>query len=109
MKLSEIGLMQPVLCKKAGTTWSEVFEIMKLGYSANGLAVYVRMTFGMQGQDTHSQHYWRDAADLDEKWEVFDTLSSNHQMAGATLPANHALCNGDTLTTAAHIRDNART
>ncbi len=35
--------------------------------------------------------------------------TSNHQIAGATRPANHALCNDDTLTTAAHIRDNART
>lgn len=82
MKLSEIGLMQPVLCKKTGTTWSEVFEIMKLGYSGSGRAVYVRVTFGMQGQDTHSQHYWRDAVDLDEKWEVFDTLSSNDHAVG---------------------------
>jgi hypothetical protein len=77
MKLSEIGLMQPVLCKHAGASWSEVFEIMKLGYSASGAAVYVRVTYGMQGQSAHSQHYWRDVADLDAKWEVFDTLSSN--------------------------------
>jgi len=47
---------------------------MKLGYSQNNKAVYVRVTFGMSGQDTHSHHYWRDVADLDEKWEVFDTL-----------------------------------
>jgi len=74
MKLSEIGLMKPVLCKHAKSSWSEIFEIMKLGYSQNNKAVYVRVTFGMSGQDTHSHHYWRDVADLDEKWEVFDTL-----------------------------------
>ena len=74
MKLSEVAMMKPVLCKHAGTTWSEVFEVMKLGSSANGKAVYVRVTFGMAGQDTHSQHYWRDTSDLDAKWEVFDTL-----------------------------------
>jgi hypothetical protein len=77
MKLSEIGLMQPVLCKNAQAAWSEVFEIMKLSYSSTGKAAYVRITFGMQGQDSRCQHYWRDVADLDAKWEVFDLLSSN--------------------------------
>lgn len=75
MNLSEVPLMQPVLCKHANTSWSEVFEIMNLGRSENGRAVYVRMTFGMPGQGTHNQHYWRDVEDMDKKWEVFDTLS----------------------------------
>jgi len=74
MKLSEVPLMQPVLCKHAKTEWSEVFELMKLGLSANGKAVYVRITYGMTGQNSHCQHYWRDVSDLDDKWEVFDTL-----------------------------------
>lgn len=74
MKLSEVPLMQPVLCKNAEATWSEVFEIMKLGLSANEKAVYVRITFGIPGQNTGSQHYWRDVDDMDKKWVVFDTL-----------------------------------
>jgi hypothetical protein len=81
MKLSEIGFMQPVLCKHAKASWSEVFEVMKLGCSATGKVVYVRVTFGMPGQDTRSQHYWREVADLDAKWEVLDTLGGNEQKA----------------------------
>ena len=45
----------------------------------------------------------------DEIFKAANPVRTNHQMAGATRPANHALCNDDTLTTAAHIRDNART
>lgn len=82
MKLSEIGLMQPVLCTHAGSSWSEVFEIMKLGYSLSGKAVYVRTTFGMPGQDSRCQHYWCDATDLDENWNVLDLLSSNAVLRG---------------------------
>ena len=37
MKLSEIGLMQPVLCKKTGTTWSEVFEIPCVAVVSGGV------------------------------------------------------------------------
>ena len=74
MKLSEVPFMQPVLCKNAEASCSEVFEIMKLGLSTNGLAVYVRITFGMPGQGAGSHHYWRDIVDLDKKWEVLDTV-----------------------------------
>lgn len=98
MKLSEVGLMQPVLCKNAEAVWSEVFEIMKLGYSENKKAVYVRMTFGAPGQSTASQHYWRDVVDLDKKWEVFDTLAANAKLSGGEAVALNAGlgldCNG---------------
>lgn len=79
MKISDVPLMQPVLCKHLGTSSTDIFEIMKLGYSACGKAVYVRITFGMSGQDTHSHHYWRDVSDMDAKWDVIDSL--NHNLA----------------------------
>ena len=74
MKLSEVGLMQTALCKQADAAYSELFEIMKLNYSPNRRMVYIRITFGMLGQNTGIQHYWREVADLDAKWEVVDIL-----------------------------------
>ncbi|MDD5037423.1 MAG: hypothetical protein PHE55_22075 [Methylococcaceae bacterium] len=82
MKISEAPMMQPILCKNSKAEWSEVFEIMKLGVSENGRAVYVRVIFGMPGQQTVCQNYWRDVADLDNKWEVFDTLTPNEEIRG---------------------------
>jgi hypothetical protein len=73
MKFSEVPLMQSALYKHAGTVWSEVFELVKLGYSDNKKAVYVRKTFGMPGQDSHGQHFWRDVEDMDSKYVLFDT------------------------------------
>ena len=74
MKLSEVPLMSTVLCKHAETTWSEVFEIVKLARSAEDKAVYVRITFGMPEQNTIVRHFWADVEDMDKKWEVFDIL-----------------------------------
>lgn len=79
MKISELELLQPVLCKHAGqnVVQSEIFEIMKLAYSLNKKAVYVRITFGMAGQNTSQcHHYWRDINEIDSKFEVFDTLTT---------------------------------
>ncbi len=86
MKLSEAPMMQPLLCKNSKAEWSEVFEIMKLGLSANGRAVYVRVMFGMPGQQPVCQHYWRDVADLDAKWELFDTLTPNFDIGRSFAP-----------------------
>ena len=68
--------MQPVLCKKAGTTWNEVFEIMKLGLSADGKAIYVRLTLQTPEQGSTPHYYWRNVVDMDKRWDVVDTLSS---------------------------------
>lgn len=78
MKVSEAPMMTPMLCKNAKASWSEVFEIMKLGMSPNGRAVYVRVMFGMPGMPTECQHYWRDTEDVDNKWEIIDVLSGEN-------------------------------
>ena len=70
MEISKAPMMTPLLCKHKNAQWSEVFEVMKLGISKNGKAAYIRVII-----NSNCQHYWRDIADLDGKWEVFDELS----------------------------------
>jgi hypothetical protein len=73
MKLSEIDLMIPALCKHGNKEWSAIFEVTKLSYSKNQKAVYVRVITGMEGQSPQCHHCWRDATELDN-WEVFDLV-----------------------------------
>ena len=75
MKISEAPMLKTLLCKNAKAEWSEVFEITKFATSPNGSSVYVRMVFGMPGQNSHIQHFWRDAKDMDARWEVIDVLT----------------------------------
>ena len=71
--LSEVPLLQIVLCKHKDTTWSELFELTKFAYSKNGKCVYLRSMFGMPGNQVIN-YFWRDVADLDAKYEVFDEV-----------------------------------
>ena len=76
MKLSEVPLMTPVLCKQTNTTWSDVFEITLLGYSANRKAVYMQIASAGPGRASACVPSWRDFAELDNKWVVFDTIGN---------------------------------
>jgi len=71
MKLSEIPLMTTVLCKHAKCDWSEIFEITKFAFSKNGIACYIKTSFGMQGREV-THHAWRDVTDLDASYVVID-------------------------------------
>lgn len=73
MKLADVPLLTTVLCKHKGTTWSEIFEITKFAYSKNGKCVYLRLMTGMPGMQVLN-YFWRDVADLDAKFEVFDIM-----------------------------------
>lgn len=73
MKLSDVPPLTAVLCKHKGTTWSEIFELTKFAYSKNGKCIYLRSTFGMPGNQV-TNFFWRDVADLDAKFEVFDVM-----------------------------------
>jgi hypothetical protein len=74
MKLSELPLLQTVLCKHKGSAMSEIFEITKFAYSKNKKAVYVRTMFGMPGNQV-TNYFWRDYEELDDKFEVFELLT----------------------------------
>jgi hypothetical protein len=76
MKLSEIGLMRLVLCKHAKAEHSAIFEIMKLSYSGNLKAAYVRTTVASDGIGTRSFHSWWDVEELDSKYEIFDFVET---------------------------------
>jgi hypothetical protein len=76
--LADVPLLQTVLCKHKGTTWSEIFEITKFAYSKNGKCVYLRSMFGIPGNQV-TNYFWRDVADLDAKYVVFDVMSHNDQ------------------------------
>lgn len=71
VKLSDVPLLTTVLCKYKGTTWSEIFELTKFAYSKNGKCVYLRTVTGMPGLQVMN-YFWRDVAQLETKWEVFD-------------------------------------
>lgn len=71
--LADVPLLTTVLCKHRGTAWSEIFEIVKLAYSKNGKCVYLRSMTGMPGNQV-TNYFWRDVADLDAKFEVFDAV-----------------------------------
>jgi len=74
MRPSEIGLMQPVVCKYRETTeWSSTVELMKLNFSTNGRMVYVRIVHFSTGTPGLS-HQWYDVDDLDRRYVVVDTL-----------------------------------
>lgn len=75
MKISEIPMMRPFLCKHAGADWSSVFEVMKLGLSADAKAVYLRVI--ISGQTVVNS--WRDLEDLDKKWVLFDFVTESHE------------------------------
>ena len=74
MQFSELPLMTPALYKHKGATYSDVFEVMKLGYSKNEKSVYIRIGIGLPGQDMRMQHYWRECASCNERYEFIDFI-----------------------------------
>lgn len=75
----ELPLGHAVLCKYAGTEWSEIVLITKIALSKTGKAAFIlRQTNycgGKQpGLDTHTTTGWCDLKDLSKKYEIFDEL-----------------------------------
>jgi hypothetical protein len=77
VKLSEVPLMTPVLCKQTNTIWSDIFEVVLLGYSTNKKAVYMQIASGGPGRASTCVPSWRDFTELDDKWVVFDTIGTH--------------------------------
>jgi len=75
MQFTELPLMTPALFKHKGVAQSDIFEIMKLGYSKNEKAVYLRIGIGLPGQNMHMQHYWRECATCNERYEFIDFVA----------------------------------
>lgn len=71
MKISEAPMLKTLVCKHSKADYSELFEITKIALSENSLAVYLRV---IHSNSNYPLHYWRELSDLDEKWEIFDTL-----------------------------------
>jgi uncharacterized membrane protein len=71
-KVSEVPLGKAVLCKYAGISGSEVFEIKKKRYSSNNKAVL--LTLSVNTPTDHTYDSWYDVEELDEYWVVFDTI-----------------------------------
>ena len=76
--LADVPLLQTVLCKHKGATLSEIFEITKFAYSKNGKCVFLRSMFGMPGNQV-TNYFWRDVAELDSKYVVFDVMGQNQK------------------------------
>lgn len=65
-----LPLNTPALFKHSNSSWSSLFEIIKLKYSKNGKACFL--------SNGVSSPVWYDVEEAETKWTYFDDVGENH-------------------------------